>query len=401
MHEAIHDERGARQIARVFEDGDGQEQQQDVRQEDQHAADARDHAVDQQRLQQAFRAFGPEAGNRLAQPAERGVDPIHRRGADGEGEPEHDVHQAQEDRQAPDAVDDDLVDAVRSRVARFDRRPHGFLAEAGDETVAGVGDQHLGRIAQQRGQALLFGPDEAVHVAGRDAPGDFGVVFEQLEGRPAAFTRVGAGQLSFQLGLQSFDGLLQVGAVADRRRGRRGAPGGRRGGRDQLVEPRAPAADGFHDGRADQPRHFGEVELEAAGLGDVAHVEGEHHGHAQLHELHRQIQVALQVRRVDHVDDHVGFFLDDEIPRDPLFLGVGRQAVGARQIHDVEFRVAAEAGAFLLFDRHAGIVADVLAGAGQLVEQGGLAGIGIAGQGHDQGFLHRCFARFHGIRVII
>jgi hypothetical protein len=166
--------------------------------------------------------------------------------------------------------------------------------------------------------------------------------------------------LSFQLGLQAFDGLLQVGAIADRRRGRRGAPGGPPQRPRPARRAPSPAADGFHDGRPEQARHFGEVKLEAAGLGDVAHVEGEHHGHAQLHELHRQIQLRSRFDASITVTTTSGFssmmkFRATRLPANRP------SAVGARQIHDVEFRVAAQAGAFLLFDRHAGIVADVLA----------------------------------------
>ena len=51
-HDAIHQERRARHVAEVFQQQDEQEQDQDLRQEHEHAADAGDHAVLDEALQQ-------------------------------------------------------------------------------------------------------------------------------------------------------------------------------------------------------------------------------------------------------------------------------------------------------------------------------------------------------------
>ena len=51
----VEQESGARQIAGVLEQQDEEEQNDDLRQEHQDAADARQHAVDQQILEQAVR----------------------------------------------------------------------------------------------------------------------------------------------------------------------------------------------------------------------------------------------------------------------------------------------------------------------------------------------------------
>jgi hypothetical protein len=44
--------------------------------------------------------------------------------------------------------------------------------------------------------------------------------------------------------------------------------------------------------------------------------------------------------------------------------------------------------AFLVVDGYARIVADMLPGAGELVEESGLAGVGIARQGNDEFLSH-------------
>ena len=52
-HDAVHQERGARHVAEVFQQQDEEEQDDDLRQEHDDAADAGDHAVLQEALQQA------------------------------------------------------------------------------------------------------------------------------------------------------------------------------------------------------------------------------------------------------------------------------------------------------------------------------------------------------------
>ena len=47
----------------------------------------------------------------------------------------------------------------------------------------------------------------------------------------------------------------------------------------------------------------------------VHHVERDYHGHLELHELYRQIQITLKIRTVDYVDDYIRLFFYDVIPR--------------------------------------------------------------------------------------
>ena len=90
-HDAVHQERRARHVAEVFEQQDEQEQDQDLRQEDDHAADAGDHPVLDEALQQAGRQRVVRHG---AERIEAGRDQIHQRLRPGEHRLEHDEQQA-------------------------------------------------------------------------------------------------------------------------------------------------------------------------------------------------------------------------------------------------------------------------------------------------------------------
>ena len=75
-HGAVGDQGGARQVAGVFQDADEQEQQQHLRQEDDHRADAVPDAVDQQRAQQA--TAGSVAAIQLPETSNSHFDAVHR-----------------------------------------------------------------------------------------------------------------------------------------------------------------------------------------------------------------------------------------------------------------------------------------------------------------------------------
>ena len=120
----------------------------------------------------------------------------------------------------------------------------------------------------------------------------------------------------------------------------------------------------------------------------VHHVQRQHHGHVQLDQLACQVQVALDVRRVQDVDDAVGLAVQQEFPGHDLLAGVGRERVDARKVRDRGLGVAANR-AVLAVHRHAREVAHVLVGAGELVEQRGLAAVLVARQCKADGFARR------------
>ena len=74
--------------------------------------------------------------------------------------------------------------------------------------------------------------------------------------------------------------------------------------------------------------------LEPLLAGHVHHVQAHHQRHSQGHQLGHQVEAALQDGRVDDRDHHVRALGDDVLAGDQLFRRVGRQAVGAGQVHD-------------------------------------------------------------------
>ena len=120
----------------------------------------------------------------------------------------------------------------------------------------------------------------------------------------------------------------------------------------------------------------------------VHHVQCQHHGDIQLHQLHSQVEVALDVGGIHDVDDAGGLFADDELPGNDLLAGIGGHGVDARQVGDFGLRVTLN-GTALAVHRHARKVAHVLVRAGELVEQGGLAAVLVARQRKGQGLILR------------
>ena len=111
-----------------------------------------------------------------------------------------------------------------------------------------------------------------------------------------------------------------------------------------------------------------------------------------------EAQVVVEVRCIDDDHQRVGLALalllaEQDVARD-RFVGAGRlEAVGAGQIDHLDRpAVGQRQPARMALDRHAGIIADFLAGAGQRVEQRALAGIGAAGDGDEREGIHRIAA---------
>ena len=113
----------------------------------------------------------------------------------------------------------------------------------------------------------------------------------------------------------------------------------------------------------------------------VHKVERYDHRPLQLQKLGGQIEVALNLGGVDDVDDGVGTLPHDEVPGNNLLHGVGGEGVDAGQIHHCDGLAFHLGPALLLLHCHARPVAHVLVGAGEGVEQGGLAAVGVAHQG--------------------
>ena len=123
--------------------------------------------------------------------------------------------------------------------------------------------------------------------------------------------------------------------------------------------------------------HLPHVDGAAVGAHLVHHVQRQHHRHAQLQKLQRQIQVALDVRRVHDVDDAVRLLVENEISGYDFLLRIGSERIDARQVNDRAALFPANL-AHLLIDRHARKIAHVLIRAGERVEQRRLSAVLVA-----------------------
>ena len=105
-------------------------------------------------------------------------------------------------------------------------------------------------------------------------------------------------------------------------------PPGRGGdGLAQLIESLAAAGDDGHHRHAHQSAQFLVVDAQAVLLGDIDHVQGNDHGHAQFQRLRGQVEVAVEVGGIDDRHDHIGPGFPLLLPQDDIH---GHHLVGLR-----------------------------------------------------------------------
>ena len=212
---------------------------------------------------------------------------------------------------------------------------------------------------------------------------DLGIPFEQLERNPVL--RIGrrrvigdqAAHLAehrFVLGANGWP----VGPVRIRMQRQLG------GRFRQLFQP---LVLGCHDGHhrdAERRLEYVRLHMDAVLLGDVKHVQSQNQRLPHRQQLRHQIEIAFQRRRVDHGDDDVGLLADQVVARQPLFLRVGGQAIGSRQIDETERGSIVTVRAGLLLHRFARPVADMLAQAREHIEDSGFPHVGLTDERHGE-----------------
>ena len=124
-----------------------------------------------------------------------------------------------------------------------------------------------------------------------------------------------------------------------------------------------------------------EVDRVAVFLDEIHHVHRHHHRQTEFGELRREIEVALNVRAVDDVEDSVRILLDEELTRNLLLKGIRRKRIDAGKVLDDNLLVSLEE-ALLLLDRHTRPIADVLVRSRERIEERRLTRIGVSGQGN-------------------
>ena len=146
-----------------------------------------------------------------------------------------------------------------------------------------------------------------------------------------------------------------------------------------------------HERHAEERAQRGQVDAVAALLKLVVHVQRADHRHIHVHQLRGEVEVALQIGGIDHVDDHVGHLLHQMSPDVELLGRVARQRVGAGQVGQPELIAEVRGCALGRVDGHAAVVAYMGMGAAGVVEQRCLATIGVAHQRHvDDAALAQC-----------
>ena len=146
----------------------------------------------------------------------------------------------------------------------------------------------------------------------------------------------------------------------------------------KRVNAKTGLTDRRDDGRSDHLPQRVIVELVPLSLQFVIHIQGDHHPLVHVDQLRGQVEVALQVRAIHHVDHHVGLLLVEVLAHIQLLRRVGGEGVGTRQIHDLEGVPILMENALLGIDGHAAVVPHMLVGTRGEVEQRGLAAVGVA-----------------------
>ena len=276
-------------------------------------------------------------------------------------------------------------------------------AEFADGLVAAAGQVRVHVLGAFGGETRGQAGDALAGAGGVEAVQHAGVLLQQLDQLPAPglvvdqrLGHLAHGALGVVAVLHAPPALecfgshgarIRAAVHAHAHRPRQGRLGGRDlgDGRHQVVHPQALVAHGRHHRHA---QGFGEargVDLQVAVPGHVGHVQHHHQGQADLQQFGGQVEVPLEVGRVQHVHHHVGRAVQQVVPGNQFLLREGGQAVGPGQVHQFHVQATALAGALLPLHGHARVIAHPLARTREVVEDGGLARVGIAGHGHVQG----------------
>ena len=145
------------------------------------------------------------------------------------------------------------------------------------------------------------------------------------------------------------------------------------------------------DGRFQFGRKGSDVDF-AAALGEiVGHVEQHEGGQAEAENGSGEDEIAAEIGDVEDENDGVGFgeigtSAGEDVVRDLFVFGARNKAIDAGQIDQEDFLMALEFGlAHAVFDGDAREIGDLLAQAGEAVEEGRLAGVGRTDDGDDDG----------------
>ena len=151
---------------------------------------------------------------------------------------------------------------------------------------------------------------------------------------------------------------------------------------EEFLHALAALERGGNHRHTEQSAQHLQVKMVAATLELVIHVQRADHTDVHVYQLCGQIEVALQVRGIDHVDHHVGHLLREMFAHVELLRRVAAERVGAWQIGKVELIAEHRSMSLGGVDGHTAVVAHMRVSSAGVVEQRGLATVGIAYQCH-------------------
>ena len=257
------------------------------------------------------------------------------------------------------------------------------------ESVTAFRNERLAAVMKQIAQPVEALPRlRENRVAARRFRGDLAdhrIFFEQFHGNPARRIHLADGLILPEKWLNQAEFGFDFLAVIKRKRLRREPAFSHVNGEiKQFSNAVAARPDRRNNRRGQQFRKLRHVNFIALLARLVHDIEGVNQGEIQLFQLLRQIEVALQIRGVHHVNHDIRPLPEQIIAGDEFFHRIGRQAVHAGQIHDANIAAAMRRRPFNFLDGHARPIADALPRSGDGVEDGGFPRIRIAGQGDGQ-----------------
>ena len=260
----------------------------------------------------------------------------HRATQGGDGDVVHAEHDDHKDRQTQDTVGNHAVDLLGG--AHLGRGlGEALVNDVRDHAVALTGDDGLGVVVA----VLLALSDQLFDASGLllgevDELAGVRIALEQLDGIVA--TLVG-GDACRQVVLDVRQNVLDGGVELVLRHLALGSSG-LLDLLEQLLDTLVLKGRDHHDRAAELLGELVRVDLVAVLLDQVGHVEGDDHGQAGLDNLKRQVQVALEVGGIDHLDDNIGLAAHEVIARALLLGAVGGKRVDAREVRDGNVLVA-------------------------------------------------------------
>ena len=78
--------------------------------------------------------------------------------------------------------------------------------------------------------------------------------------------------------------------------------------------------------------HLIYINISAVRMNLIHHIQRNNGRYTALKKLHRKVKIALDIRRIDDIDDPLRLFLQDEISGDKLFTRIRRHGIDARKV---------------------------------------------------------------------